>query len=187
MLERLIGRDVGHHDGEFLPPITCRNVTTAGLGFQDLRYLPQHLVTYFMAILVVEAFEMVNIDHQQRQAVVTTLGLQSRRAQQFTLGRLLKDPPVVQPGQNIADGLLSQRLSQLQIADGQTHLFQRKTTGAFDFQGRVLVALSVGIQHQNTQQLPVGDQRQTLHIAAGSQVFRVQMRTRRGPGFKRLP
>ena len=94
--ERLVGIGVGQHDGELLAPVPGRDIVGPDRLLDDLRDLPQRRITLGMAVLVVEALEVIDVDHQDGDLVPEPLGLQ-----QLARQVLLEVPMVEEPGQPV--------------------------------------------------------------------------------------
>ena len=111
-------RGVGQHQGEFLAAVTRGQVTGPRARAADrLGHLAQRLVTGQVAEAVVEGFEVVHVDHQQRQLLLLAHGPAPLQFQVF-----VEVPAVGQPGQAIGVHQPLQHqvgIQQLLLADAQ--------------------------------------------------------------------
>ena len=87
----------GHDDGEFLAAVTAGDVLAAHLGLDQPADLGEQRVAGRVAVGVVEALEMVDVEHQHRQRQPTALA-----ALQFAGEVLLEIPAIEQARQRIA-------------------------------------------------------------------------------------
>ena len=98
----LIGRAVLHDDGELVAAEPCQGVAMADGFAQQLGHLLQKLVADRMPAGVVDEFELVEVDVQQRvMAVVLMRLLQHAQQPGFELG------PVDQPGHGVVGGAVA--------------------------------------------------------------------------------
>src|SRR3546814_13122128 len=61
-----LGIDVRHHDDEFLAAVARHQVDVAHAPRYPLGQLDQHLVAALVAVAVVDALELVDVEHQHR-------------------------------------------------------------------------------------------------------------------------
>src|SRR2546428_2152311 len=103
---------------KLLTTITAGNVFLPRSTLQEVAQLAEQSVARLVAQAVVEALEVVEVEHDQPQAAPT-----ARQAVQLALERLLHVAPVEQAGQGIADGLGAQILTQFQVCQSQRRVF----------------------------------------------------------------
>ena len=87
----------GHDHGELLAAVATGDVLAAHLGLDQPAHLGEQRVTGRMAVGVVEALEMVHVEHQHRQRQPAALA-----ALQFAGEVLLEIPAIEQARQRIA-------------------------------------------------------------------------------------
>src|SRR5207245_2246621 len=103
---------------KLLTTVTAGNVFLPCSTLHEVAQLAEHSVARLVAQAVVEALEVVEVEHDQPQAAPT-----ARQAVQLALERLLHVAPVEQAGQGIADGLGAQILTQFQVRQSQRRVF----------------------------------------------------------------
>src|SRR5438309_832150 len=86
---------------ELLPAVPRANVGLAGAGDQDLGQFRQHRIAVQVPIRVVDLFEVVDVDHQERDRIVVAAG--SLHLLQEPLREV---PPVGQLGELVGEGVL---------------------------------------------------------------------------------
>jgi len=99
------GRQVtaGHDDGELLAAVAGDEVTASGRAPQRRGDEPQELVAGCVAVQVVVALEVVDIDHGEAERPALLRGQLP-----FLVQGLLEAPPVGQPGQRVGGRQLLQ-------------------------------------------------------------------------------
>src|SRR5690606_28187254 len=95
-----VWRHFRQDQGEFLAAVAAGDVFVARVRGQHLCEMDEDRVAAVVAVLVVEALEVVDVQHQQRQRPAATL-----TARQFALQGFLQIAPVEQAGEGIADAL----------------------------------------------------------------------------------
>nr|WP_084053230.1 hypothetical protein [Holophaga foetida] len=97
---------------EFFAPVSDDGIGTAGGGLQDFAELQQYCVPGLMAIVVVDPFEVVDIDHQEQQVHVLTrlrfLPAHALHLRHVPCDDRVQEAPVLQPSHGIRQGLLLQ-------------------------------------------------------------------------------
>ena len=90
------------NERELLAPEPRRHVTGTARGPQDVGEAPQHVVARVVAERVVDALEVVEVEHQQRQLAC--------RAERVEVGvdALLEAAAVAQPGERVVGGEVTQ-------------------------------------------------------------------------------
>ena len=78
--------------------------------------LPQHLVPHGVAESIVDVLETVDVQHDYSQRALCTLG-----PEDLSVQGLFHVSPVEKLGQDVSDGLLSQRLPEFEVGQGQPH------------------------------------------------------------------
>ena len=112
----LLGRLV-EDDAELLAAVARADVGFARARDQDLRQLGQHRVALQVAVRVVDLLEVVEVDHQERDALVV-----APRPVHLLQEALRQGAPVGQLGQLVGERVLLLRLEQLGVADGDRAL-----------------------------------------------------------------
>ena len=98
-------RRVRHHDDEFLAAEPADEIGAAHDAAHALGEMLQHLVAGVMAVGVVDRFEMVDVEHHQRQRAALMRGLVEQSGEMR-----LEIAPIVEAGQRIDGGELDRRL-----------------------------------------------------------------------------
>ena len=106
--DRLVGIRAGHDDEQFLATVAAGNVRCPQSVEQCLGDPEQHDVAGLVSPLVIEALEMIKVDHHHRQRFFLAQG-----AMDFPRQRLVEVTPVEQAGQRITNRLLEQFLGAL--------------------------------------------------------------------------
>jgi hypothetical protein len=89
----------GQHQHEFLAALACQHVGAAHVLAQQQRHRHQHLVAGSMAVFVVDALEVIDVDLGQRQRPLLAL-----RRRQDLGAAALEVAAVAQSGQRVALG-----------------------------------------------------------------------------------
>src|SRR5258708_24577735 len=110
-----------NHD-EFLASESTGDVALAGIFVQRLRNAAQYAVAGIMAEGIVEALEMVEVQHQHAESCPISFA-----ARHLPVERLFEKTPVVQSGQRIPDRLLAKILPQADIAQRQCDLLRKRS------------------------------------------------------------
>src|SRR4029079_19369271 len=108
---------VRQNDDKFFAAESADNVAFAKILLHCLRSAAQHDIAGLMAERVIEAFEMIDVQHQHGEHCALALA-----ARHFPRQRFLEEATVVESCQGIADGLLAQVFPQPDIAESQTDL-----------------------------------------------------------------
>ena len=93
-----------HH--KFFTPVAAGNIELADIVLQENRHPAQHFVPELMAVSVVEAFKMVQIQHDKAGREAGAPG-----ALHLLFQRDHQIPPVKQPGEGVGLGKLLQPLA----------------------------------------------------------------------------
>ena len=113
----LVGRHVAHHHQKFFAAPAHGQVFFAQHGAQALRHFHQHGVAHGMAVGVVDALEVVQVDEQQRTLEVLGRGL---------LHHFLEVAAIRQPGQRVTlTGHLQLRVAAVQPRIAVPHAAQQ--------------------------------------------------------------
>nr|GEZ02307.1 hypothetical protein [Tanacetum cinerariifolium] len=111
-------RSIGQHEGKFFAAITGREVgRTAGVGADGLGDLTQRFIPFEMPKRIVVGFEIIHVDHQQRQLRLFANGAAPLQFQVF-----VEVSAVGQPGQAVGIHQALQHqvgVQQLLLADAQ--------------------------------------------------------------------
>ena len=106
-------RRAGQDDGELLAAVARHDVDLAPqLPLQDVGDLAQHLVTGEVAVRVVEALEVVEVEHEERQWRTVPL-----RLRHLLLEPLVEVAVVVEPGETVGDRLQLEGLVQASVLE----------------------------------------------------------------------
>src|SRR5512134_2391264 len=81
---------------------------------QEVTQFAQQNIAGFVSMRIIEALEVIEVEHDH-----TDRALQPQRAVEFPLESLLQITPVEQACERITNGLLPQKVSQLQIGQCQ--------------------------------------------------------------------
>src|SRR5260370_11216052 len=158
------------NDDKFLPAETAHKVICPNpLGERHCDF-PQHSITRLVPIGVVEAFEMVQIDHEDSQRL-----RRSRRAPYLAFQYLLQVTAVIQTGQGIAHRLGSQRFPQPYVGNGQSNL-SRKSRLERDLGWVQLRSLVGGLKVYDAQGLTLRQDRDTQVCIIGARRVRAGRR-----------
>ena len=103
------------HD-QLFAAIAARDIARANGADDRGGDLAQDRVAKGVALLVVEALEMVEIDHHDRQRAFAALG-----EADVAIEHVLHVAAVVEPGERVAQGLGAQLLAQRDIGEGERH------------------------------------------------------------------
>src|SRR5437588_815402 len=116
-LHRGFPADIAQHDGKFFAAEPARQVIAAARLLDRLCERAQDHVPGFVPELVVEALEVVPIEHEHGERLTRAL-----HPRDLTLERLLEKAPVVQPREVVADGLVPQGIPQFEVRERQREL-----------------------------------------------------------------
>src|SRR5579862_4474801 len=136
---------------------------------EDRRYLPKDLVAEQVPEFVVEALELVDIDHQHSHSA-----LESASAVNFFYDAQFKEAPVEDPGKAVEIGKLLDPFHIVRVLDGGGtdvgHCFQRFHIAFLEAFGPLT------LEHQHAQCLTEGNQRDAharLRLAVKADVLDV--------------
>ena len=117
----------GQQEDEFLAAVASRNVDIPQALFAAAGYRNQNMVSRDVAVGVVDAFEMVKVDQDNRQGGPVTPG-----ALELAPGGFEEIAAVVQPGQGIGDRqalyLLKRRAFSRAIATSSEYAWARSAS-----------------------------------------------------------
>ncbi len=117
-LKGLVQGSPGHQQDEFFSSITAGHVFVAHTLAQQASKFFQDGVSCFVAVGVIEVFEVVEVQHDQPDFGVVPLG-----ASHFAFKGFFQITAVEQSGQDISDGLFFQAVPQSDVHEGQSHRF----------------------------------------------------------------
>src|SRR5882724_427442 len=148
-----VGMRLRHQDGKFLSPVTANQVVLADVLGENLRDLPEHLVAQQVPELIIQLFEVIDVDHQQREPKAVALG----RAQRLD-DTSLKSTAVVDTGQPVGacHGLGLVQLHGIADADGADIGDRSEHANVFFLE----VVWLRRLQHQDAECLFQRDQRE---------------------------
>ena len=161
-LHRAVHGGVGHQHHEFFTPIAAGEVGGTNRALEAFGNGRQHRVACGMTKGVVEAFEVVDVNHENGERLTTVA-----TADEQALQGVFHVAPVVQARQGVAQGQGAQGFAQLQVGKAGADPAGQRGQTIFD------VFVGVHTQHQQAQGLSLTMHRQAnrrlraaLHMAA---------------------
>src|SRR5262249_21583084 len=156
-------------DGELFSTVTADNVNFAQLLVKDRGHLAEDLVSEQVSEFIVEAFELIDIDHQHGHSTLEAAG-----AIDFLDDTKLKEPAVEDARKAVEVGQLLDTFYVVRVLDrGRAdvgHGFERIDVAFMEGLG------FVAFQHQDTERLSERDQRDAharLRLAIETEILHV--------------
>src|SRR5882724_3024341 len=148
-----VGMRLRHQDGKFLSPVTANQVVLADVLSENLRDLSEHLVAKQVPELIIQLFEVIDVDHQQREPKAVAFGGAQRLDDTS-----LKSTAVVDTGQPVGacHGLGLVQLHGIADADGADIGDRSEHANVFFLE----VVWLRRLQHQDAECLFQRDQRE---------------------------
>ena len=152
-------RRLGQDEHELLSAKAARNIPTSDLAQQEFSHCAQHLIARLMPKTVVEALEVVNVQHQDSHRALLSLPMIDLSPQRF-----LHPAAIEQASEWIANRLIVEPVSELDVGERESRLLggggrqlyvhQRSGTAGSPRVGRAL-------DMEYPERLPLRHQRQT--------------------------
>ncbi len=117
-IDRLIQRKSGHQQHELFTTQAEGDTVFTERVIEHTAHGPQHRISGIMAICVIEAFEMIDVDHEARQRRAIA---RADRHRVFKCG--VEPPPVGEAGQRIDHRHFSQRIAEAEVCQRQPDIF----------------------------------------------------------------
>lgn len=115
-----VERCAGHEDRELFSPVARTHVEDSHAAAQQFRNRPQGAVSFDVAERVVDALEIIDVRHQQRQRLLLTMD-----ALDFAVEARFEVAPIEEPG----DGINGRH--PLQLVEALLNVFARQRQGGW--------------------------------------------------------
>lgn len=134
---------VGQKNDQLFAAVAARDIGFAQVASDCCRAVAQYGIALGVPILVVQTFEVIEVDHDHGEIAVLTLG-QANEA----VDGIFHVPPVVKAGQGVAQRLATQFFAKGYVGESQRHGISKCSAQASDRLQTFLSFVTLGVDLQ---------------------------------------